>query len=104
MPLQEGSSRETMSKNIAEMVKSGHPQKQAVAVAYREAGKDAISGVDAIAVATQITDAVSAGPGMDAVLNWGGGVNNETILPGGQGDKPSMPLGAAKSDGIGGHQ
>ena len=41
MPLEHGSSREVMSRNISEMVKSGHPQKQAVAAAYREAGKDA---------------------------------------------------------------
>jgi len=39
MPLEKGSSSETVSKNISEMVESGHPQKQAVAAAMKLAGK-----------------------------------------------------------------
>ena len=34
MPLMHGASKEVMSENIREMVKSGHPQKQAIAAAY----------------------------------------------------------------------
>lgn len=45
MPLEQGESREAMSHNIKEMVEHGHPQNQAVAAAYREAGKDAESPV-----------------------------------------------------------
>lgn len=37
MPLQKGSSKKTISTNIAELVRSGRPQKQAAAIAYSEA-------------------------------------------------------------------
>lgn len=45
MPLKEGSSRETVSQNIKTEVEHGKPQKQAEAIALREAGlsnKDAV--------------------------------------------------------------
>lgn len=37
MPLKSGSSRQVISSNIREMVRSGHPQKQAVAAALSNA-------------------------------------------------------------------
>lgn len=37
MPLEKGKSRAVISHNIAEMIKAGHPQKQAAAAAYRKA-------------------------------------------------------------------
>jgi 8-oxo-dGTP pyrophosphatase MutT (NUDIX family) len=42
MPLLSGSSRAVISHNIAEMVKAGHPQNQAIAAAYSKAGKSKV--------------------------------------------------------------
>jgi hypothetical protein len=39
MPLAKGSSKRTISTNIREMMKAGHPQKQSIAAALSMAGK-----------------------------------------------------------------
>lgn len=38
MPLKQGKTKATVSYNIRELMKSGKPQKQAVAIAMKEAG------------------------------------------------------------------
>jgi len=39
MPLKEGKSKKTISRNIREMIKSGHSKKQAIAAALSTARK-----------------------------------------------------------------
>lgn len=39
MPLEKGSSEKTISRNISELRSSGHPEKQSIAIAMKEAGK-----------------------------------------------------------------
>lgn len=39
MPLKAGKGKKTISDNIAELARAGHAQDQAVAIAYKKAGK-----------------------------------------------------------------
>lgn len=39
MPIRKGKSDKVVSQNISELVKSGRPQKQAIAIAMDKAGK-----------------------------------------------------------------
>lgn len=38
MPLMKGKSKKTVSRNVAELINSGYPAKQAAAIAYSKAG------------------------------------------------------------------
>jgi hypothetical protein len=91
MPLTPGKSEAVIGHNISEMEKSGHPAKQAIAASLENARKtgDAVSGTDAIARGTTITD---------AVMSWGRSGQTE-VSPGGFGDPATMPPAAAKSTG-----
>lgn len=39
MPLKKGASKKVISRNISEMIKSGHPRKQAIAASLSQARK-----------------------------------------------------------------
>lgn len=44
MPLKKGKSKKTIGTNIGELIKSGRPRAQAVAIAMRMAGKSKTKG------------------------------------------------------------
>lgn len=63
MPLEKGKSRAAFSHNVREMMNSKHPQKQAVAAAYREQRGDSRGGA-------QNTN--STAPHRVTPVNWNG--------------------------------
>ena len=57
MPLERGKSQKVISRNIKEMVRAGHPVKQAAAAAYREArGSDAARDAESKRQAKDLLD------------------------------------------------
>jgi hypothetical protein len=59
MPLLEGSSDETISKNIAELMRTGkYDQKQAIAIAFSKAGRSRNDAKDYIKRHRSTTDKV----------------------------------------------
>jgi RNA polymerase subunit RPABC4/transcription elongation factor Spt4 len=78
MPLKEGSSKETISSNVAELMEAGHPQKQAEAIAMKKAGKSGdapLGNLSLRQINQRNRDAVlqrSAPPNMETCPNCGG--------------------------------
>lgn len=63
MPLKKGSSKVVVSSNIGELVKSGHPQKQAIAIALSESRKRrAAGGASFFGNSSPMTEKIHVGP------------------------------------------
>jgi len=63
MPLKKGSSFAVVSSNIGELVKSGHPQKQAIAIALSESRKRrAAGGASFFGNSSPMTEKIHVGP------------------------------------------
>lgn len=102
MPLKSGSSKETVSHNIKEMVESGHPQKQAVAAALSEARKSGAKipkkksdKVEESESSSDVKEKAAAGPKQpsspsSSTVNSGAGLHSR--------DKTKMkPVGAKRT-------
>jgi len=104
VPLREGSSEETISKNIETEMHHGKPQKQAIAIAESEArrtGDAGLSGLDAIAAATHAPRVASPLTMRDApavTLNNAGGEHVKTEQE--NASVPSYPSGVSGLDAI----
>jgi 8-oxo-dGTP pyrophosphatase MutT (NUDIX family) len=95
MPLESGSSREVISRNIAELVKAGHPKDQAAAIAYSKAGKSAndesIKGAGIALIDPQ-------GECLFLLRSPDSNHPNEWDLPGGKADDDETPEMTAKRE------
>jgi len=52
MPLRKGSSQDVISSNIGVLIREGRPKNQAIAIAYRKAGKSRNPGGEHMAIET----------------------------------------------------
>lgn len=91
MPLMKGSSKDTISSNIAEMRKAGHPEDQAIAAAYRMAGKGRSKPkADPPAKPAKVKTIGPSKPGQKPMHFKVGGLHRSTGTPAGK------PISAAK--------
>lgn len=65
MPLKSGSSRKVVSSNIREMIKSGHPRKQAVAASLHNADRGFYSHTTHSSIQKQEDSVECIGSGQD---------------------------------------
>lgn len=71
MPLNKSPSREAISENIAELIRSGHSREQAAAIAYKTAGQDAMLAAGVMYVARgQVLLVLRAANSANYPLTW----------------------------------
>lgn len=97
MPLTAGSSKDTISSNIAEMIRAGHPPDQAAAAAYRKAGKANDAAPDSIRAAGIIMLSPD-GKALFLKRSDKGDHSGEWCLPGGKLEGEETPEDAAKRE------
>ena len=95
MPLSKGSSQEVISRNIAELVRAGHPQAQAVAAAERMARGDS-----AATTAAGIMFLTADGEVLFLKRGDGGDFPGAFCFPGGHGEGDETPEQTAEREAI----
>ncbi|PVX61245.1 DUF2213 domain-containing protein [Paraburkholderia unamae] len=96
MPLESGSSQDVISRNIAELVKAGHPRKQAEAIAYSKAGKS--TAKDENIKGAGIALITPQGECLFLLRSPDANHPNEWDLPGGKADDDETPEMTAKRE------